>query len=388
METQMSAAAIKTNMEGMTSEEQGQNEAPNARRKSLSLKILVVLAILYTLYFTSTLMVPIVVAAFVALFASRLVRLLLVIKIPRPLGAALVIVGLVTACGYTAGFLAEPASRWLQVLPVIGDEIAASMEGVSEPLNALKESVVPGSSQGEGGDSVEQAMDSTVTSLVSVLAETTLMFLIQLAGVVVITYFFLVFGDELMRNVVRAQNTFSEKKTTVIMFQTVQDDISRYVLVISIINLGLGVATAGVLTVIGVEDALLWGTLATILNFAPYVGPFILSVILTGVGFVEFDSLAEVLMVPGLFLILNFFECQFITPTVLGQRFNMNPLLVVLWMFAWGWLWGAVGMLIAIPLLMCFKILAIHLDWVGSWIKVLDGISVRPASVRPTEELQ
>ena len=176
-----------------------------------------------------------------------------------------------------------------------------------------------------------------------------------------------------MRHVVKARQTFSAKKSTVVVFQAVQNDISHYVLVISLINVGLGLATAGAMHLLGVEDALLWGALATILNFAPYVGPMLLAVILTGVGFMEFSSWGSIVLVPGAFLVLNFIECQFVTPTLLGQRFYMNPLLVVLWMFAWGWLWGAVGMLIAIPLLVCGRILATHLDLMGRWVGVLDG---------------
>lgn len=110
-----------------------------------------------------------------------------------------------------------------------------------------------------------------------------------------------------------------------------------------------------------------------------YLGPLFLLVILTGVGFIEYESIGCVLMVPGVYLLLNFFESQLVTPTVLGKRFNMNPLLVVLWMFVWGWVWGVIGILIAIPMLVFFEILAVHLVLVGGWINILD---VSPDSSR------
>lgn len=337
----------------------------------LALKLLAVLAVLYTLYFSQTLLVPICVAAFVALFSSPLVKLLGVVYVPKPAAALLVIGALIGGLGYLFSLLVEPATRWLQVIPRLSDKLASEMGEMGKSLSAIKDGVMSGSSG--GNDSIEKAVDSTLHSALSVLAETTASFAVQVGAVVVITYFFLVFGEELMRHVVKARRTFSAKKSTVVVFQAVQTDISHYVLVISLINVSLGLATAGAMHFLGVEDALLWGALATILNFAPYVGPMLLAFILTGVGFMEFTSWGGVMLVPGAFLLLNFIECQFVTPTLLGRRFNMNPLLVVLWMFAWGWLWGAVGMLIAIPLLVCGRILATHLDLMGRWVGVLDG---------------
>lgn len=371
---------------------------PIGDKTSLAIKFLAILALIYTLYLSKTLMVPIVVAGFIALFCSRLLRPLLVIKIPRPLAGALIIASIIALASYGTGLLAEPASRWLKVLPTVGQEVALYMEGVTEPLSELQKSISNSSGNAEDitdniedeeeKEAAQKAMDSTMVSLMSVVAEFTALFFAQLLAIVVITYFFLVFGDELIRNMVRAQHTFTEKKTTVIIFQAIQEDISRYVMVISIINTGLGIATASAMYLLGVEDPLLWGTLATLLNFAPYVGPFVMSIILTGVGFVEFNNLTQIALVPGAFLILNFLECQFITPTALGQRFNMNPLLVVVWMFAWGWLWGAIGMLIAIPLLVCFKIMAIHLDLIGGWVKVLNGSHPLPGNVKTTNPVQ
>lgn len=339
----------------------------------MALNILVMIAVLYTLYFCRTLLLPIFVAGFIALFSSPLVRLLASAKVPHALAAALVVALLVVVLGAAFVMLVGPAGHWLDSLPVLGEKLAAQMNGLSDRFNLFRAQVMPdadGQSNAVGG-----ALETVFLSAFSVLAGTTAMFLVQIAAVFVITYFFLVYGDNLMRNFVRAQSSFAEKKKAVIIFQTVRDDISRYALLISIINIGLGMATACVMALLGVEDPFLWGALAAILNFAPYIGPLILSIILTGVGFIEHETWGMALMIPGSFLLLNFIESQLVTPTVLGQRFNMNPLLVVLWMFAWGWVWGVIGVLIAIPLLVCFKILSSHLDLLGCWINILDGDS-------------
>jgi predicted PurR-regulated permease PerM len=338
---------------------------------ALALTILVIIAVLYTLYFCRTLLLPVFVAGFIALFSSPLVRFIAGFKVPHALAAALVLLLLIVGLGATFVILVGPASHWLESLPELGDKLAAQMNGLSDRFNLFRAQVIP---DVDGQSSaVSDALQTIFLSAFSVVAGTTAMFLVEIVAVFVITYFFLVYGDNLMRNLVRAQSSFAEKKKSVIIFQTVRDDISRYALLISIINIGLGVATACIMALLGVEDPFLWGALAAILNFAPYIGPLVLSIILMGVGFIEYESWAVALMVPGSFLLLNFIESQLVTPTVLGRRFNMNPLLVVLWMFAWGWVWGVIGLLIAIPLLVCFKILSSHLDLIGCWINVLDG---------------
>ena len=338
---------------------------------ALALNILTVIAVLYTMYFCRTLLLPIFVAGFIALFSSPLVRYIASFKVPHAVAAALVVIALIVALGSAFVLLIGPAAQWIKSLPELGDKLAVQMSGLSQRFDLLRSQIML-DTDGQS-DMVSTALETVFFSAFSVVAGTTAMFLLEIAAVFVITYFFLVYGDSLMRNFVRAQSSFSEKKKAVIIFQSVRDDISRYVLLMFVINLGLGLATFSVMAILGVEDPLLWGALAAILNFAPYIGPLVLTIILTGVGFVEFETVGQALMIPGAFLFLNFIESQLVTPTLLGQRFNMNPLLVVLWMFVWGWVWGIVGLLIAIPLLVCFKILSSHLNLIGGWINVLDG---------------
>ncbi len=359
-------------------EQTAHSETPAlSKGAALALKVLAVVAVLYTLYLAKTLFIPIVVAAFIALFSSRLVCWLTRVAVPKMLGAALVILLLIAGTGYTVGFLVEPAGRWLNDLPNISENLSERLEGMSEPVKAIKQTVLSGNGDNNGNSSapetLAETMDTAIASLVALLAQSTAMFAAQLLAVIVITYFFLVFGHDLMLGLVRAQKHFSEKRLAVTIFDAIRDDISRYFLTIAMINTGLGLATAGAMYLLGVEDPLLWGAMAGILNFAPYVGPLIMIIVLTLVGLSEFSTPLATVAVPLAFMALNFIECQLVTPTVLGKRFNMNPLVVVVWLFLWGWLWGAVGMLIAIPLLVCFKIVATNMDLVGDWVKVLDG---------------
>lgn len=336
------------------------------------LKTLVLIVVLYTLYFSKLIILPILLAGLLALFSSPLVRLLVSLKVPKQAASVLVIMCIVSALVYISGVLIEPATRWLQKAPTIADRLVFEIKYFSEPLGLLPDSRSSGMQKGDGA--IEQAMDSTVLSIATIVAQSTFILLAQLTLIVILTYFFLSYGEDLMRSIVKAQSSFADKKVTVVVFQAIRDDVSMYILVVASINIGLGLCTAGALALIEFEDVLLWGALATMLNFAPYVGPLTLAFILTVVGFAEGESLLHMLIAPGVYLSLNLIESQFVTPTVLGNRFNINPLLVVLWMLIWGWIWGAAGMLIAIPILMSFKIMAMHMDIIGNWVEVLNGV--------------
>src|SRR5690606_24074315 len=333
----------------------------------LSLRILTIVVVATIIYLAKMILLPILVAGFIALFASPLVRTLEGFHIPKPIASLLLEAALISGFIYVAALLFDPALRWLEAAPVIGDRIADGVDALSSSLGV---ETAPGASE---ASAIEQAMDSTMVTLASMFAQTTFIFLIQAVAVVIMIYFFLVYGDDLMRNIVRAQQRFSDKKLTVVMFQVIRDDVSMYMLWVSLINVGLGVCTAAALAIFGVEDALLWGALATILNYMPYVGPLILTLILTAVGIAEDESLFRIALAPSIFTVLNLIESQFVTPTVLGRRFNINPLLVVLWMFIWGWLWGVGGMLLAIPLLMCIKLALYHLRLIGDWVEIFNG---------------
>lgn len=344
-----------------------------SKESPIELKIIVALALVAALYFASNLVLPLVVSALLALFSSPLVNILSKARLPKSLSAALVIIALSTVVSLGVGLLFTPASNWVERLPLVSEQIVEKAGQAGDAISELKDNLTPDKEPSEpqanstpSNGSFLSMFQSSAMTLISIMAETTATLLIQCATIIVVTYFLLVHGDNLIRSIVSKKGSMSEKKDTFKLFQTVRDEVSHYVLTISIINVLLGLAVTIAMLIQGVEDPILWGAMAGLLNFAPYLGTLIMAVVFTLVGFIEFDSLWQVALVPASFLVLNLVEAQYITPTILGKRLNLNPLIVIVWMIFWGWLWGAAGALLAIPLLVCCKIIAEKTSLLGN----------------------
>ena len=192
-------------------------------------------------------------------------------------------------------------------------------------------------------------------------------------GCIVLIFFLLVFGPNLFNVFVRDFPIVTNKRRTLVLVDQIQRELSSYIVTISIINSCLGLATAGVFYYLGIEDALLWGALVALMNFVPYLGGVASCVVLLVVGLVQFGLTSSAFLPAGLFLVLNIIESQLITPAVLGRSMQLNPLIIIVWIAITGWLWGVVGVLLAVPLLMCFKIVLENLGVFNHWIKLLES---------------
>lgn len=155
------------------------------------------------------------------------------------------------------------------------------------------------------------------------------------------------------------------------MVHHIQKELSGYIVTISMINACLGLATAAVFTYLNVDDALLWGALVALMNFVPYLGGLASCTILLVAGVVQFGLVSAALLPAGLFLMINIIESQLVTPAVLGRSMQLNPLMIILWLSIAGWLWGVVGVLLAVPILMSFKIILENLGVLPHWVKLI-----------------
>lgn len=349
--------------------------APRVRR-DIVLTALLVLALLYTAWAASALLVPVVLAMAIALVTNPAVSLLERLWLPRWLGAAGILLGGLTMVVLLASVLVQPAAQWLSQAPSEIRQHAPKLRELTKPFAEANRAATQSISELTGtpaGKPVEAPPSEPAPDLVSVLSGAPIM-LGTIGGIVLLAFFFLVYGETLQHRIINAMPTRVQQRITIDILRNFQVEVSRYVLTVSLINSALALATAAALWAVGLEpqDALLWGVLVGLLNFAPYVGPLIGVVALTLVGLVEFNVLGEALLVPGVFLVLTALEGQVLTPMILGRRLALSPLVILLWLLLWAWLWGIAGVFLGVPMLVCFKIVASRVEGWRGWAEVME----------------
>jgi predicted PurR-regulated permease PerM len=343
-------------------------------RGPLSLVVLATLAVGYTLWAAQDVILPILLAAFFALVGNPILRGLRRLYVPRFLGALLVLLsGMALTVALTMQ-LAGPAAEWVLQAPRQMRHIAAQVHDLTKPMqqaNLAAENFMraAGGESGRRVQVIRTQMDDPYKALVRTprLAASAL-------AVVLLTFFFMVFGENLQRHAIALLPNQQQQKFTSDILRSIEREVSRYVLTISVINALVGLLLAGILVLLKIplQDALLWGTVVALLNFAPYVGPLIGAILMLLMGLVEFpDPLSAAL--PAIFyLMLHMLEGQVLTPIVLGRRMAISPLMLILALMLFGWLWGMIGLLLAVPLLVCIKMVLARVDGMQRWARLLE----------------
>ena len=183
-----------------------------------------------------------------------------------------------------------------------------------------------------------------------------------IAVVLVLLYFLLASGDLFLRKLIRTLPTLEDKKRAVDIARQLESDLSAYLSTVTLINLGLGVAVGVAMYLLGLPNPVLWGGLATILNFVPYLGAIVGILVIGLVAALTFDGVGQMLLPPLVYFLLTACEGYFVTPMILGRRLTLNPVMILLSLLFWGWLWGIAGAVLAVPMLAVVKILCDHLE--------------------------
>jgi predicted PurR-regulated permease PerM len=347
----------------------------------------VILAILCTsaCYLAQSVLVPLVLGVLLSLLLSPPVTFLERFHVPRVIGSLLMVLLIVGGIAGAVSRLAGPAQVWVAGAPATFRSIEQRLHHLSEPINQAREATqkLEDMTQSPGDKVVVAGRPGVLADVLSATPHA----LGSIAVVLLLVYFFLSSGNTFLRRLVEVSPEMSEKKVVVGIARGIQQEMSRYLITVSMINLGVALATALAMMLLGVPNALLWGTLAGLLNFAPYIGPTITLITLTLVGLATFASLGHALAVPGTVFAIVLVEGQFISPFVIGRRLAINPVIVFVWLLLWGALWGVIGVLLAGPLLACFRILCQHLPSLLG-ISVLMGDSrAEPSIGDPTGPL-
>ena len=201
-------------------------------------------------------------------------------------------------------------------------------------------------------------LDSAVNTIASAGAS---------AMVALVLALFLLSSNEMFyRKIVATFPRFDDKKRALTTVYDIERKVSRYLFTITIINACLGIAIGSVLYLIGVKDALIWGVLAFLLNYLPFLGMAVGTALVGVLAIVQFDSLTHALLAPAAYFTLNSIEGQLITPTVVGRRLELNTVSVFLTVVFWGWLWGIPGALMAVPFLVLVKVICDNVETLGT----------------------
>jgi predicted PurR-regulated permease PerM len=329
-----------------------------------AVKGLFVLALLYTFYFARSLLLPVVLAVLLSLILYPAVRALKRLRVPEPAGAAIVVATLAGALGIGLYQLFEPASEWIAKMPQVAEQVERKLRTVRKSMEQMSKAA----EKVEALTSVEntetkrpQQVVTKPPSLISRIWGGTQSVLLSAGAMLVLLLFLLASGDLFMRKLVRVLPTLTDKKTAVAVARTIQTAIARYLFTITCINVGLGLATAAAMQLMGMPNALLWGVMVALFNYVPYIGPAVSGIILTIVAFLTFDHVGDVLLVPAVYFTLETIEGQFITPILTGRSLTLNPVMIFVSMLLWGWIWGVIGALMAVPILMTLKIFCDHI---------------------------
>ncbi len=333
--------------------------------RSLALTGIFLLACFYTLYFARDFFLPVVLALVLNFLLAPLVRLGKRFRIPEALSAALVMASLILGLLGLAYQLSSPLAEWLERAPEIGSKIQSKMQ----PLRERLQKITKASDQVEGlatvkaeGSKAPQSVELKPTSFLNLVFSGTSKVVFSTLVVVVLLFFFLASGDLFLSKLVHVLPTLSDKKKAVQIAREVERNISRYLVTITIINVGIGVASGFLFWAFGLPNPALWGAVAGAMNFIPTVGALSVAAVITLVATVTFPSLSHALLLPAAFLGITITTGTFISPILMGQRLTLNPVVIFLGLSFWGWLWGIPGALLAVPMLAMFKIFCDHIE--------------------------
>lgn len=305
--------------------------------------------------------VPVLVAILFSVMLAPAVRWLTQWHVPRAFASLLVLAIAIATGGLLLNALAKPALNWVEHAPKAIEQFAHQMQDLWRPIaDASKKATdqITHLSQPATGAAPVRVVDSSTPDALFQLLSAAPAVIMEILITLLLVFVFLQHGDAVLRKLVELAPDWHAKRGVVVATRDAQRELSAYVFTISVINTVLGIATAAALWALGVPDAVLWGGVAAAFNFAPYIGPMVTVAALSVVGITSAHSLLLGLAPPAAFLALHLIESFVVTPLLAGRRLALDPIMIFLSLLLFGWMWGIAGLLIAVPLLTCLKIIA------------------------------
>ncbi|MBK5206224.1 MAG: AI-2E family transporter [Polaromonas sp.] len=345
--------------------------------RNMSLVVLAVLASVFMLHWAKAVFIPVMLSVLFSYALSPLVNWMELKRVPRWLGAAVLLLAIFGAIGSTAYSLRNEATQLVEALPAAAQKFRQAVKPRSGKADSALETMQKAASQIEQA-AHENASPGSTRGVTRVVVESSrfnvkdylwtgtiglLTLLGQTIVVIFLTYFLMISGDTFRRKLVKlAGPRLSSKKITLQALHEITGQIQRYLQVQVLTSALVGVLAWLGLLAIGLDNAAVWGVVAGVLNLVPYGGSLITAAASALVGFLQFGSLNMALAVAGVSLVIHTIVGNLVTPWLTSRTSRMSPVAVFVGLLAWGWLWGVWGLLLGIPILMIVKAICDRVD--------------------------
>jgi predicted PurR-regulated permease PerM len=308
------------------------------------------------LYVGKPFFLPVVLAFVTGTMLSPAASLLERQRVPRSLAAVLIVIAMTAAVAFVVGLIASPVVEWSTRLPELAGRLKDKLHVFERPLMFWQElqSMIGGS---EGLPTLQMPKFEWVQPTLEFLSPTFTEFLLFFVTLIL----FIASWRELRRALIMTFGDRDARLRTLRILNEIEVHLGNYLLMVTLINIGIGIATGAICALTGMPNPAGLGALAATLNFIPIIGPVAMFAVLVVVGLVAFPTIGGGLMAALAFGGLTFLEGHFITPTIIGRRLALNTLAVFLALAFWTWLWGPMGAFLSSPLLIVALILKEHL---------------------------
>ena len=349
------------------------------RLRSMPLAVLATLATLMALKLASPVFIPLLLGLMLSYALSPLVDRMAHWRLPRAVGAALLLAAMGAGTGWTGYALSDDATTLIESLPAAAQKVRetlraqrgrseSAIDKVQRAATQLEQAAQDGSptpptaTRGVTRVSIERTRfdikDYLWSGTLGVAAS-----IGQALVVVFIAFFLLASGDSFRRKMVKiAGPTFAQKRITVQLLDEVTEQIHRYLQVQVFTSALVGVVTWGAFAAIGLEQAAVWGVVAFALNFIPYIGTILLTAAAALVAFLQFGTLNMAFAVAGIAAGLHTVTGNLLTPWLTSRTSRLNAVSVFVGVLAFGWLWGVWGLLLGVPILTTVKAVCDRVD--------------------------
>lgn len=323
--------------------------------KAMLLAGIFVLLLFYALFLTGEIVVPIIMALLLKMVLQPAMDVLVGWRLPRVVAAIVIVGALLAGLSGLGLLLSGPAATWVSKAPASLAKLELRLAG----LTSMARDFQKASHDVEkiGADAAEASVSVKGSPISSFLFSGTRALTAGLLIIVVLLFFLLVSGNSFLRRIVEILPTLKDKKRAVDISYEIQRTVSYYLGTVSLMNAGVGVLTGFAAYFCGLDDPILWGSLAFMLNFVPFIGPLVGIGVLALAGLISFDSIWLGLLPAGIYLLIHFVEGEAITPALLARQLTLNPVVVIIALVFWYWMWGVAGALLAVPMLATFKII-------------------------------